>query len=348
MIYKQFKQEPLTFFKNPKYPKDPNSGNGWYIGRQGSPIEDITVHHAVTEAPSILKTFNNPQRRGSTHFYVTPTRVIQMLDTKDTAFANSQWHANLNSITFETAGCWLDAPEYTRMYQWTLANQDKILANMKVLFKALLTDHPQALLTYHNDFGKTACPAELKSRKIAKMVFELAKQELGMAPTPVVAEAPVKYYTTTDISNKEIVVMKNPNTELHDINFPTGQWHKSPVVASYPPGTKLTVDRLSKNTSGGIYEIPVGQPNNYGINVVDRQNIDDLTSETMPTPAPVKMADVVSAIPTKVVDTSSFSVEELAELADRLSKVEEFNPIFKALDWVEAKLRGASMLGGKQ
>ena len=178
MIYKQFKQENLPV----------KVSQSWTAGRRERKISQITVHHVTNIPETLFDLFNNPNRKASAHFYVEPHEVTQMIDTDDTSWTNGNWESNLRSITFETAGCWYDPPKIrnnedrrlAREYQRTLPLRPLILEQMLLLFKAILKDHPDIRLTYHQDESNraTACPAELKHNGIAKEVFEKAKKEL--------------------------------------------------------------------------------------------------------------------------------------------------------------------------
>lgn len=130
-------------------------------GRQGNSVDRITVHHTAGFESSLKALYENPQRQGSAHFFVHPTKIEQYVDTNDTAWTNGNFSSNLRAITIEVRGDW-------RGYY-----DQATLDSLKRLFSELRKHYPNARLTYHMDESDkaTACPADLKNKWYALRVW---------------------------------------------------------------------------------------------------------------------------------------------------------------------------------
>ncbi len=144
-----------------------------YTPGRSSAIKRITVHHAVTEADSLQGTFSDPNRNASSHFYVTKDGIEQYVDTDDTAWTNSDWVSNSQSVTIETQGTWLD----NYMNQGALDSMCKLFTELRKLF-------PNATLDYHNDWSATQCPGTLRDKGYAQEQWDKAGKGTP-APAPV-------------------------------------------------------------------------------------------------------------------------------------------------------------------
>ena len=110
-------------------------------------------------------------------------------------------------------------------------------------------------------------------------------------PVPATQQT-TKYYTTYTIPEETRVMMNTPTTTLWNVDFPTKQWHLAKQVGRLPAGKEVRCNRVSKNTSGGVYMIPIDSPDSYGINKADTTLLDEPTIETLPTPLPTPVQPI--------------------------------------------------------
>jgi hypothetical protein len=147
-------------------------------GRQGNPVRNITFHHACSSALSAVNWFKNPNSQTSSHFIIGPNTIYCMVDTDDTAWTNGNWQSNLQSVTIEHEGTWLNG------------FRDENVINKSVELVAWLIDlYPSATPNRHRDVAATACPGDLPVEEIWNKA--LARREAILHPAPPPAPVPV-------------------------------------------------------------------------------------------------------------------------------------------------------------
>src|SRR5690606_12748096 len=82
--------------------------NNYMKGRNGKRPKHITIPWIVGSLESAAATFQNPKRISSTHYGIGDNEIFQFVSEADTAFGNGQWQANLEGISIEHEGGWLD------------------------------------------------------------------------------------------------------------------------------------------------------------------------------------------------------------------------------------------------
>lgn len=132
----------------------PANAANFMVGRQGTPIRKVTYHHIVGSAASAISKFQQASQV-SAHFIVAPNAIYCMVDTDDTAYCNANWPSNLESVTIEHEGTWLNG----------FRNEDTI-NNSARLTAWLRTLYPSATPNRHRDVYATACPGDLPVEEI--------------------------------------------------------------------------------------------------------------------------------------------------------------------------------------
>ena len=242
----------------PFYPAAPSN----YTKGREAPVDRICVHHSAGWENTLRYLWADPNRNGSSHFWVgnQPGQIEQYVDTDDTAWCNGSWPSNVRSITIETRGDW-------RGYY-----DQQTLDNLEGLFKTLRQMYPNAYITYHKVEidksrypGGTACPADLQDKGYAKVEWDQAWAALNPpAPQP----SPIKYETITP---KRVRLIRSAN--LWNFNF--SAWDKAQAVKSYQAGEVFDVVAIATNSLGGRYYMTPYSYNNgairatNGVNVVD-------------------------------------------------------------------------------
>ncbi len=163
--------------QNPAHP------NNFTVGRQGSSVNKIVIHHAATtDFDGIARTFQNPNRAASAHFGVgRDGNVDQYVDVANTAWHCGNWQGNISSIGIENvnksgAPDWLiDDSTFA-----TLVELVRDLANQNGLGKLVVGKN----LFGHKDFSATACPAALYAR-LQELADKVNGGTTGGGPVPV-------------------------------------------------------------------------------------------------------------------------------------------------------------------
>lgn len=145
--------------------------NNFSKGRS-RPIIQITPHTAVTGASSLFGWFNNPAAQASTHAYVNAQGIIeQYVEDGNTAWANSNWNANSQALTFET---WdnnnpNDSVRTDALYE----SSAQLMAYWakKYNIPLVLLTKEQALanqpgISLHKYYANKSCPAGLNVQRI--------------------------------------------------------------------------------------------------------------------------------------------------------------------------------------
>lgn len=141
----------------------------YMTGRQGKAVKKITFHHVVGSAASAVSKFQSPVQV-SAHFVVASDRIYCMVNTDDTAYTNGVWSSNLESVTIEHEGTWLNGYRNEGVI-----NQS---ANLVAWLRSL---YPNATPNRHRDIKATACPGQLPVEEIWNRASLLLNPP---APTP--------------------------------------------------------------------------------------------------------------------------------------------------------------------
>lgn len=143
-------------------------------GRQ-KPIRCITIHHmagnlTIEQCGSL---WQNPKRNGSSHYGIgTDGRIANYVDELNTAWTNSNWNSNCESITIETAndeigGNWHVSDKALNSLIKLVAD----IAKRNNLGKLVKGQN----LTWHSMFTATTCPGPYLLSKIDYIVQEANK-----------------------------------------------------------------------------------------------------------------------------------------------------------------------------
>lgn len=167
-----------------KYPADPSN----YTKGRTKKIRCITIHHmaGVLTASECAAIFTKPSRNGSSHYGIGyDGSVGQYVDEKDTAWTNSNWPSNCESITIETSnsavgGSW---PVNEVTFN-TLVELVADIAKRNNLGELVPGDN----LTWHSMFANTTCPGQFLKNRINE-IATLANN-INNPPTPDPAEKP--------------------------------------------------------------------------------------------------------------------------------------------------------------
>lgn len=300
----------------PFYPA--NSTN--YSKGRIKPIKHITVHHSAGYEQTLRYLWADPNRNGSSHFWVGNKHIEQYVDTDDTAWTNGNWYSNSESITIEVRGDW-------RGY-YDLAT----LQNLEALLRKLRKAYPNTTLTYHKDVSDrfTLCPADLKDKGYAKREWDQVTKWLNdsgsTAPKP-----PTSKITYKKITPKRVRLIRTAS--LWDFNFT--DWSKAKSIKTFQKGEVIDVVAVAKNALGGEYYLTAYSYNNGKIRATNGFNVKD-TEDYKPVitqPPTVEPKWEPMATPRKMVTSVDLRVTNLDTNI-------EFGDVIKAgteVDFVEKK-----------
>jgi len=232
-----------------------NSSN--YSKGREQPVRYITIHHSAGWEQTLRYLWADPSRNGSSHFWVgnNVNHIEQYVDTADTAWTNGNWRSNNESITIEVRGDWRGYYD-----QNTLNNLGKLLL-------ALRKQYPNVGIEYHKDVSDkiTLCPADLKDRGYAKVVWDTVTKQLN-PPKP-----PAPSITYRKITHKRIELIIATN--LWDFNFT--EWSKAKAVKPYGKGSVIDVVAIAKNALGAEYYMTAYSYNNGAVRATNGFNVKD-------------------------------------------------------------------------
>ncbi len=239
-----------------KFPFYQASGSNYSPGRE-QPIRYITVHHSAGWEQTLRYLWADPNRGGSSHFWVgnAPDSVEQYVDTNDTAWTNGNWRSNNESVTIEVRGDWRGYYD-----QETLNNLGKLLYELRKAY-------PNAGIEYHKDVSDkiTLCPADLKDKGYARAVWDSVSQQLN-PPTP-----PAPAITYQAITPKRIKLKITAN--LWDFNFTS--YPDAKAVKPYGQGSVIDVVAIATNSLGSRYYMTAYSYNDGAIRATNGFNIAD-------------------------------------------------------------------------
>ena len=235
----------------PFYPANVNN----YSKGRIKPIKYITIHHSAGWEQTLRYLWADPNRNGSSHFWVGNGHIEQYVDTDDTAWTNGNWYSNNESITIEVRGDWRG------YYDQATLNQ------LEVLLQKLRKAYPNTLISYHKDVSDkiTLCPADLKDKGYAKKVWDKVTAWLN-PPKP-----PAPAITYKKITPKRVKLIRTAS--LWNFNFT--DWSKAKAVETYQAGHIVDVVAEATNSLGGKYYMTAYSYNNGAIRATNGFNVKD-------------------------------------------------------------------------
>lgn len=266
----------------------PAHSSNYTVGRT-LPIRIVTVHHTAANNQTLRYLWADPARNGSSHFFVRQDAIEQYVDTNDTAWTNTCWPSNCESISIEVNGNWQNG-------YYNQATLDKLTE----LFVALRKNYPDVIMSYHMDEAArcsktTACPCDLKHKGYAKIAWDKAT---ALLTPPATAPSTIKYEAITP---KRVQLKTASNLW----NFDFTKWADAKAVASYPAGHTVDVVATAINTLGGKYYMTAYSYNNGAVRAKNGFNIKDCIDVVIPATTPVTTAPPATTTPT---DTSTAPV----------------------------------------
>lgn len=162
---------------------------GNYTKGRSAKIRCITIHHmaGINTVESCGKIFATKGRLGSSHYGIgNDGKIGWYVDEADTAWTNSNWSSNCESVTIETSNSAIggDWP----VSDAALASLVKLVAEVAKR-NNLGTLVPGQNLTWHSMFTATSCPGNYLRSKIQYIADEANKiNNPAPAPAPKPAE----------------------------------------------------------------------------------------------------------------------------------------------------------------
>lgn len=163
-------------------------GNFTY-GRSGYGINAITIHHmaGVLSAEQCGYIFQQVGRYGSSHYGIgNDGRIGQYVGEENTAWTNSNWESNCQSVTIETSNCATGG-------DWPVSDAalNSLIRLVADIAKRNNLGHliPGQNLTWHSMFAATECPGPYLLARIDYIAQEANKineeQPQPVPPTPI-------------------------------------------------------------------------------------------------------------------------------------------------------------------
>lgn len=270
---------PSTTF----YPAAPSNQTS---GRDGYSLKYFTVHHSAGWEQTLRYLWADPNRNGSSHFYVSGSVREQYVDTDNTAWTNNNWQSNCESVTCETRGDWRNG-----YYDQATLN------NLTEVMYQCLKVYPHLQLTFHQDVSRssTLCPADLKHLGYANQCWINAKNRIKVEQEAANPATPVNL--RVDIPDKKVILIRDSN--LWDMSFTS--FSNAKALSALPKGTVIDV--------AGVYDHPLSKSDYYlsnyswnkglnnGINRADCEDYVPPAPVPEPTPVPVPVPTPVPEPP---------------------------------------------------
>ena len=307
------------------YPYYQAASSNYSRGRE-QPIRYITIHHSAGWEQTLRYLWADPNRNGSSHFWVgnQPNHIEQYVDTVDTAWTNGNWRSNNESITIEVRGDWRGYYD-----QQTLNNLGKLLYELRKAY-------PNVNIEYHKDVSDkiTLCPAELKDKGYAKVVWDTVTQQLN-PPTPT---PPVSTITYRAIPPKRVELIISTN--LWNFNFTS--WANAKPVQPYGQGSVIDVVAIAKNSLGAEYYMTAYSYNGGNIRATNGFNVKDCKDYvpvvTQPPTVELKWEPMQTPRKMRLLTESKVTdLDKMAEFGDTI-------PVGTDIDLVELKTVSAGVV----
>lgn len=185
----------LVYLEVPAHPSN-------YTKGRLKPIRCITIHHmaGVLSAKNCGGIFARVGRNGSSHYGIgNDGEIANYVDEGDTAWTNSNWDSNCESVTIEVSNSKMSG-------NWPVSNKafDSLvklvadIAKRNNLGKLVKGEN----LTWHKMFANTSCPGEYLLGKMDE-IAEKANEINGFAKPDEAQKAPAANNATKK-SNEEI------------------------------------------------------------------------------------------------------------------------------------------------
>jgi N-acetylmuramoyl-L-alanine amidase len=163
----------------------PAHKNNYTVGRQGSSIKEITIHHMAGRltARVCASIFQNPNRRASSHYGIGyDGEIAQYVDEDNTSYCNSNWESNKRAITIETANSKNGEP-------WEVSDAS-ISSLIKLVADIAKRNNIGTLvkgknLTWHSMYANTNCPGQYLFSKFEYIINEANKLIDGVKPASI-------------------------------------------------------------------------------------------------------------------------------------------------------------------
>jgi N-acetylmuramoyl-L-alanine amidase len=289
------------------------------------PIRKFTVHHSAGWEQTLRHLWANPDRNGSSHLYVSGTVREQYVELENTAWTNSNWVSNTESITCETRGDW-------RGYF-----DQATLNNLREAMYQALKLYPGLIMEYHCDVTDrtrpTICPCDLKNKGYATIAWNEAKNRIAVENMPKPPSVPVNL--RMDIPDKKVILIRDTN--VWDMSFTS--FANAKAVTALKEGTVVDV--------AGVYDHPLSKTDyylsNYSWNKGLNNGISKADCEDYTPPPPAPEPPVPNPAPTPVPDPAPKPDEEgpgplpplptdpNGDLVKRVTAIEAF--IAKLKEW---------------
>ena len=276
------RQDAINWLDDNTVFKGAYSGN-YTVGRDGTPIRYITMHHIVGSMESCAAAWATVGRNGSSHFAVGERGAWQFVDTDNTAWCNGNWNSNLESISIEHEGDW----RFGYRNQGCIDKSAELIAYLRVIHPTIVgfQRHNQVSLT------GTACPCDLPCEEIWNKSNEIINSWNAPAPAPAPTPAPVTQLEVTDIPNKVLVC--NKDAELWDLSFT--KWTDAKSVKVLPADTRIEVSATVKHPLGGMYYLT---EYSYRKGIMNGINVADMSEPPVAPPPPPSGTPPVEPEPT--------------------------------------------------
>lgn len=242
------------------------NGANFMFGRNGTPVRKITYHHVVGPASSAVAKFQQPIQV-SAHFVVDTDKIYCMVNTDDTAYCNGNWASNLESVTIEHAGTWLNG-----------FRDEGVIEQSAKLTAWLRSLYPNATPNRHRDVMATQCPGDLPVEEIWARASDLLDP-----PAPVPAPAPQPEWLVNRKTFTKTLYVQVAGARLWNLNDPS----QPADTRQFPVNTQIDVG--SKTTVGGkdYYITVYSTGKNLSVGYKAEELADKpYSAPVQPTPAP--------------------------------------------------------------
>ena len=176
-------------------------GNFTY-GRSGYNINAITIHHmaGILSAEQCGYIFQQEGRYGSSHYGIgNDGRIGQYVGEENTAWTNSNWESNCQSVTIETSNCEIGG-------NWKVSDEalNSLIRLVADIAKRNNLGHlvKGQNVTWHSMFAPTECPGNYLLSKLDYIIEQANK--INEATTNVKLRGHIQDIGWTNWQNNEI------------------------------------------------------------------------------------------------------------------------------------------------
>lgn len=172
----------MEFAKSPNYTQ----------GRGGNSIQYIIIHwFGMGTIDGAISSFQNPSREASAHYLISNSRIVQMVDEKDTA-----WHCGVYSMNQKSIGIENDANPDKPLTEEGYKTVAKLVREICDRY-GLSIDREH--IKGHREIKPTQCPGTIDLDKIIILAKgdQMNEQELRAIFSNVVNGFYINYYLRT-------------------------------------------------------------------------------------------------------------------------------------------------------